>query len=57
MAAIAFDRTGVPMWDGNCEQHDEYVERAMDLFHGRVGNVELQAATPIHLCAGLSGTA
>jgi hypothetical protein len=57
MAAIAFDRAGVPMWDGNGEQHDEYVERAEDLFHGRAGNVELQAATPIHLRAGLSGTA
>ena len=35
----------------------EYQERARDFFHGRDGSDQLQLATPVHLRAGLTGTA
>ena len=34
---------------------EEYVERCWDIYWGRAGNDNLQAATPIHLRAGCRG--
>ena len=49
------DRYGVPQYNGEPELYEDYAERAWDLFHGREGNQ--QAATPVHLQAGLFGAA
>ena len=51
------DRHGVPQFSGDPELYDEYEERAWDLWHGRDGQPALQAATAVHLRAGLSGPA
>ena len=51
------DRHGVPQFTGDPELYDEYEERAWDLWHGRDGQPALQAATAVHLRAGLSGPA
>ena len=54
---IDTDRHGVPQFNGDPELYDEYEERAWDLWHGRDGQPALQAATAVHLRAGLSGAA
>ena len=51
------DRYGVPQYAGEPELYDEDEERAWDLWHGREGQDSMQAATAVHLRAGLSGTA
>ena len=51
------DRYGVPQYSGQTDQFEEYVERAWDLWFGRVGQDSLQAATPVHLRAGLTDAA
>ena len=52
---LEFDKSGVPLYAGQPDLLEEYVQRAWDLFHGRTGNSTLQAATPIHLRAGCRG--
>ena len=51
------DRYGVPQYSGDADCFEEYEERCWDLFYGRDGQDALQIATPLHLRAGLSGTA
>eukprot|EP00971_Amphidinium_carterae_P351904 6492330-Amphidinium_carterae.1 len=55
--ALEFDRAGVPMYAGEAELWDEYRERALDLYHGRLGEEAKQKATALHLRAGLRGLA
>ncbi|CAE7722529.1 GIP, partial [Symbiodinium necroappetens] len=57
MAKLDVDRYGVPQYGGEPELYEEYQERAWDLWFGRDGNEQTQAATPIHLRSGLVGTA
>ena len=57
MAKLEVDRYGVPQYGGEPELYEEYAERAWDLWFGREGNEQTQAATPIHLRSGLVGTA
>eukprot|EP00971_Amphidinium_carterae_P298422 5929551-Amphidinium_carterae.2 len=54
---LEYDRQGVPQFHGEASLWREYRERAWDLFHGRAGQDSLQAATPIHLRAGLRASA
>ncbi|CAE7548475.1 RE2, partial [Symbiodinium necroappetens] len=42
---------------GEPELYEEYAERAWDLYYGREGNDGQQAASPVHLRAGLGGVA
>ena len=51
------DRYGVPQYSGASETFEEYEERAWDLWYGRAGQEQLQTATPVHLRAGLTGSA
>ena len=57
MTKLETDRYGVPQCDGDPATFEEYQERAWDLYHGRKGSDQLQMATPLHLRAGLTGTA
>ncbi|CAJ1330013.1 unnamed protein product [Effrenium voratum] len=54
---LEFDKHGVPLYSGEAELFEEYVERAWDLWHGRDGQDSLQMSTPVHLRGGLSGHA
>lgn len=57
MARLDVDRYGVPQYAGEPELYDADDEGAWDLWHGREGQDSMQAATAVHLRAGLSGTA
>ena len=52
---LEFDKSGIPLYAGQAELLEEYIARAWDVFYGRVGNAQLQAATPIHLRSGCRG--
>ena len=56
MSRLDVDRYGVPQYGGEPELYEEYAERCWDLWFGREGH-DTQAATPIHLRSGLTGTA
>ena len=56
-AKLDVDRYGVPQYSGEPELYEEYAEGAWDLYYGREGNEGQQAASPVHLRAGLSGAA
>ena len=48
---------GFPNTVESLRLYEEYAERAWDLWYGRDGSEQTQAATPIHLRSGLVGTA
>ena len=52
---LEYDKSGVPLYAGQVELLDEYIERSWDLYYGRAGNDSLQAASPIHLRSGCRG--
>ena len=52
---LEYDKSGVPLYAGQIELLEEYIERAWDLYWGRAGNEGLQASTPIHLRSGCRG--
>ena len=41
---LEYDKAGVPLYAGQVELLDEYIERSWDLYYGRAGNDSLQAA-------------
>ena len=51
------DGYGVPQYSGEPDAFEEYQEQAWDLYHGRDGSDQLQAAAAVHLRAGLTGAA
>ena len=54
---IEVDRKGIPLYDGDPKNFEEYAERAWDVYYGRSGQDAHQAATPVNLRGGLSSTA
>ena len=55
--SLEYDRNGVPLYDGNPAQWEEYQERVLDLYYGRAGDEARQMVTAVHLRAGLRSIA